>query len=147
MRIENLVVTPGIVTADVEDEAIVLAAPTISRGIWAAIDATASNLAQTLEHTWEEPLWPESVTGSGSPDAIEALRRVVEGDRTLLLRWRGYGEESSDAGDAWTGAPLPELPATARRPPSSVPKRFGSAGIPYGGADLVEGLVRVYDAF
>lgn len=142
----NLQVTPGLVTADVDGERVVLAASPIPPGIWAEVDATAPNLAQTLEHTWEEPLWPETVTAIGSPDAVAAVRRHLENDRELLLRWRGHSAET-ESDQPWEGGPLPELPAAARRPPDSVPKRFGSSGIYVGGEDLVTALVRAYDAF
>lgn len=142
----NLDVTPGLVTADVDGERVVLGAAPIPAGIWAAVDVASVNLAQTLEHTWEEPLWPEAVTTVGSADAIAAVRRRLERDRALLLRWRGYPSEG-EVGDSWAGAHLPPLPPPARRPPDSVPKRFGSSGIAHAGDDLVEALVRVYGAF
>jgi hypothetical protein len=139
-------VAPGLATADVDGERVVLAAPPIPAGVWAEVDAGSSTLEQTLAHTWEEPLWPEDVTSVGPPDLVAAVRRRLEEDRELLLRWRGFGSDDEAAG-AWTGGALPELPPPARRPPNSVPKRFGSSGVVSAGSDLVEALVRVYDAF
>lgn len=146
MPIENLRVSPGIVTADVDGERVVLAAPPIPAGIWAAIDVNAPNLAQTLEHTWEERLWPESMTASGSQMAVDAVRQAIEDDRQLVLRWRGCaGAPTHD--DAWGAGELPVLPPPARRPPSSVPKRLGSSGLHASGEDLVAVLIRIYDEF
>lgn len=142
----KLEVTPGLVTAEVDGERVVLGAAPIPPGIWAAVDVESSNLAQTLDHTWDEPLWPEAVTTVGSPEGVAAVRRRVEGDRELLLRWRGYPGER-EVGDAWSGTPLPPLPPSARRPPDSVPKRFGTSGITCGSGDLVEALVAAYTAF
>lgn len=146
MTIENLRVSPGIVTADVDGERVVLAAPPIAPGIWVSVDVGASNLAQTLEHTWEEHLWPETLTTEGSVDAVHSVRRALETDRRRLLLWRGYGSATSGE-DEWVGAALPELPTPARRPPSSVPKRFGSSGLQAAGDDLAVALAGVYDAF
>lgn len=142
----KLDVTPGLVTADVDGEHVVLGAAPIAAGVWAAVDVALPNLAQTLDHTWEEPLWPESVTTVGSPEAVAAVRRELEADRDLLLRWRGYPGET-EVGDAWSGAALPELPRRSRRPPDSVPKRFGTSGIYAVHGDLVEALVAAYAAF
>jgi hypothetical protein len=141
----NVAVTPGLVTADVDGERVVLGAPTIPPGIWAAVDVTSANLAQTLDHTWEEPLWPETVTTVGSPAAVAAVRRRLEGDRELLLRWRGYPGDA-EIGDPWRGGPLPELPPRSRRPPDSVPKRFGTSGIRSDQSDLTDILVTAYAA-
>lgn len=141
----KLDVTPGLVTADVDGEHVVLGAPPIPRGIWAAVDVTSVNLAQTLDHTWDEPLWPEAVTSVGSPEAVGAVRRQLEADRELLLRWRGYPGEA-EMGDAWSGGALPELPPRSRRPPDSVPKRFGTSGIRTDRGDLTEVLVTAYAA-
>jgi hypothetical protein len=144
-EVEDLRVEPGLVTGGGAS----LSAPVIPAGVWAAVDVKSSSLAQTLEHTWEEPLVPEDVTRAGSPEAVEALSAAfadaVEEDPSLLLRWRGHGERSA-GDDAWRGGALPELPES-RRPPESVPNRFGASGISASGDDLVEKLVRVYRAF
>lgn len=144
-RVSDLRVEPGLVTGGGAS----LSAPVIPAGVWAAVDVKSSSLAQTLEHTWEEPLVPEDVTRAGSADAVEALSAAfadaVEDDPALLLRWRGHGERRMDD-DAWRGGELPELPET-RRPPESVPNRFGSSGTQASGEDLVEHLVRAYRAF
>ncbi|HZQ82520.1 MAG TPA: hypothetical protein VFB25_11155 [Gaiellaceae bacterium] len=144
---EELRVEPSLVTAVVNGAPASLSAPPIPRGIWAELDVSDPNLAQVLDHTWEEPLIPVEVVEVGETAPLwHAFAEAVDEDPTLLLRWRGYGPaEASD--DPWRGGPLPELPAPARRPPESVPKRFGASGIQVGGEDLVEVLIRAYAAF
>src|SRR5262249_23530727 len=115
--------------------------------IWAEVDVTSPTLAQTLEHTWEEPLVPRDIATSGPhADALlQAFAEAVEDDPHLLLRWRGYDHTPAE-GDPWQGGTLPALPALARRPPESVPNRFGASGIRVGDDDLVTVLVRAYAA-
>lgn len=147
----SLRVEPSLVTAEVEGEQVSLSAPAISPGIWAEVDASSSSLAQTLEHTWDEPLVPEHVVSSGRPEHVAALAHAFaeafDEDVSLLLRFRGLPSEAPDDDDPWRGGRLPELPPPARRPPESVPKRFGASGIRVGDEDLVEVLVRAYAAF
>lgn len=144
-EVDDLRVEPGLVTGGGAS----LSAPVIPPGVWAAVDVGSSTLAQTLEHTWEEPLVPDDVTRAGSPEAVEALSAsfadAVEADPSLLLRWRGHGERSAGE-DAWRGLPPPMLPEW-RRPPESVANRLGWSGIQASGEDLVEHFVRVYRAF
>jgi hypothetical protein len=142
----KLDVTPGLVTADVNGERVVLAAPPIPAGIWSAVDVSSPTLAQTLEHTWEEQLWPDGLTAVGSPAGVAAVRERLEAEPALLLRWRGYGDGKA-GGDEWRGAELPSLPESNRRLPDSVPKRLGRSGIGLGGGDLVEALGAVYRSF
>jgi hypothetical protein len=146
---------PALITARVADETVTLSAPPIPAGVWTAIDPVrtdlqSENLGHLLEHTWEEPLIPEHVVSVGSARAVsavaEAAAEAIDAEPALLLRWRGYAS-AAPTGDEWSGASLPDVPAAARRPPDSVPKRFGSSGIQRGGDDLVEALVRVYDVF
>ncbi|HEX3807196.1 MAG TPA: hypothetical protein VHV52_10495 [Gaiellaceae bacterium] len=140
---------PSLVTGTVDGEQVSLSTAPIPPGIWAAIDVDAPYLAQTLEHTWEEPLVPEDVVEVGEVGPLwRAFAEAVDADPAVLLRWRGYGAEArTDDGDPWLGGALPELPAPARRPPESVPKRFGASTVRVGDEDLVEQLVRVYAAF
>ena len=143
----ELRVEPSLVTGRLAGEQVSLSAPPIPPGIWAALDVRDPNLAQNLEHTWEEPLVPEEVVEVGETGPLwRAFADAVDEDPTLLLRWRGYGA-AEPSGDPWHGGPLPELPAPARRPPESVPKRFGASGIRLGDDDLVEVLVRAYAQF
>jgi hypothetical protein len=145
--IPDLRVDPGLVTGG----GAALSAPVIAPGVWSAIDVGSSSLAQTLEHTWEEPLVPDSIAQTGPPERAAALAAAfvaaVDADPRLLLRWRGHGDAVSPDRDAWIGGAMPTLPAPARRPPDSVPKRFGSSGIAHAGDDIVEAFVRVYGAF
>lgn len=146
-RVADLRVEPSLVTGRVDDESVSLSAPPIPRGIWAEVDVSSPLLAQTLEHTWEEPLVPRAIATSGEhADALlQAFAEAVEDDPTLLLRWRGY-DQGPVEGDPWQGGAFPALPALARRPPESVPNRFGASGIRVGDDDLVTVLVRIYAA-
>jgi hypothetical protein len=145
--VTELRVEPSLVTGKVDGEPASLSAPTISRGIWAVIDVDSPLLAQNLEHTWEDPLVPKEIVMAGEhADALlEAFAEAVEEEPRLLLRWRGYDDGPTD-GDPWRGGELPSLPALARRPPESVPNRFGASGIRVGDDDLVTVLVRAYAA-
>jgi len=149
-------VQPALVTARVDGREVALSASPITRGIWAAVGkvtaAQSEQFAQQLEHTWEEPLVPRQVTRLGRDDDVAAVAHAfaeaIERDPSALLRWRGYGATADDASeDPWRGGELPELPPPARRPPESVPKRFGASGIQTPDGDLVEVLVRAYRAF
>jgi hypothetical protein len=149
-EVSELRVEPGLVTGVVDDEQVSISAATIPRGIWAEVDVDAPTLAQTLAHTWEEPLYPEHVVRAGTAEKVDALvaafSEAAAADRSLLLRFRGYAPAPVADGDPWRGAPLPELPPPARRPPESVPKRFGASGIRVGDEDLVVVLVEAYRA-
>lgn len=150
-EVRSLRVESSLVTAEVDGEQVSLSATAIPTGIWAEVDARSSTLAQTLEHTWDEPLVPEHVVSSGRPEHVAALAHAFaeafDEDVSLLLRFRGLPSETAADGDPWRGGQLPELPPPARRPPESVPKRFGASGIRVGDEDLVEVLVRAYAAF
>jgi hypothetical protein len=147
--VSDLRVEPSLVSGTVDGEPTSLSAPPIPRGIWAEVDVSSPLLAQTLAHTWEEPLVPKDIATSGAhADALlQAFAEAVEEDPALLLRWRGYDDATPAEGDPWRGGQLPALPPPARRPPESVPNRFGASGVRVGDADLVEHLVRVYRAF
>jgi hypothetical protein len=114
-------------------------------------DVQSESLVQSLEHTWEEPLVPEVIVRVGSAEAIAAVASKVaaeiDANPGLLLRWRGYRVGHEATTDDWHGGPLPALPAPARRPPDSVPKRFGTSGTSTPRGDLVEDLVAAYEAF
>lgn len=149
--VAELRVDPSLVTARVDGEQVSLSATPIPAGIWAEVDASSVSLPQTLEHTWDEPLVPEHVVGAGRREHVAALARAFaeafDDDLSLLLRFRGLPSEQTADGDPWRGGSLPDLPPPARRPPESVPKRFGSSGIRVGDEDLVEVLVRAYATF
>ncbi|HEY2777890.1 MAG TPA: hypothetical protein VGI77_08285 [Gaiellaceae bacterium] len=155
--VTQLRVEPSLITATVEGRAVTLSAAPIPPGVWAAIDAQVTpdrqslELAQLLEHTWEEPLVPEELVRVGAEDDVAAVAGAVaaeiERDPATLLRFRGYGAGAVNHDEAWRGGELPPLPPPARRPPDSVPKRFGASGIPTADGELVEVLVRAYRAF
>ena len=176
LPVADLRVEPSLVTARVGECRVTLSAPTIPPRIWAAMASFARGrgvleqavrgevqseyLAQLLEHDWEEPLVPprRAVVQVCSCDedggcehvaaVVAAFAEAIDGDPKLLLRWRGVaGEAAAEGADPWRGGELPELPPAPRRPPDSVPKRFGASGIRVGDEDLVEVLVRAYAAW
>jgi hypothetical protein len=155
--VAELRVEPSLITARVDGRDVTLSAQPIPPGVWAAIapqvtpDRQSLELAQLLEHTWEEPLVPEELVRVGAEEDVAAVAGAVaaaiERDPSTLRRFRGYGAATADDDDAWRGGELPPLPPPARRPPDSVPKRFGASGIPTADGELVEVLVRAYRAF
>jgi hypothetical protein len=155
--VSELRVDRSLITARVDGRQVTISAQPIPPGVWAAIaaqvtpDRQSLELAQLLEHTWEEPLVPEEVVRVGAVDDVAAVAGAVaaeiERDPSTLLRFRGYGAGTVDSDEAWRGGELPPLPPPARRPPDSVPKRFGASGIPTADGELVEVLVRAYRAF
>jgi hypothetical protein len=156
--VSALRIEPSLITALVSDRPVSLSAPPIPAGVWAAIeghvttDRQSEQLAQLLEHTWEEPLLPPELVRVGAEDDVAAVVRAVaeeiDRDPSALLRFRGYDARSAaDHDDAWRGGDLPPLPPPARRPPDSVPKRFGTSGIRTADGDLVETLIHAYRAF
>jgi hypothetical protein len=155
--VSELRVESSLVTATVEGRPVTLSAQPISHGVWAAIepqvtpDRQSLELAQLLEHTWEEPLVPDDLVRIGADEDVAAVAGAVaaeiERDPSTLLRFRGYGAGVANDDDAWRGGELPPLPPPARRPPDSVPKRFGASGIQTADGELVEVLVRAYRAF
>jgi hypothetical protein len=148
---------PSLITARVGGRPVTLSAQPIPPGVWAAIaaqvtpDRQSLELAQLLEHTWEEPLVPEELVRVGADEDVAAVAGAVaaeiERDPSALLRFRGFAARSAPDDEAWRGDELPPLPPPARRPPDSVPKRFGASGIPTADGELVEVLVRAYRAF
>ena len=155
--VSELRVETSLITARVGDRQVTLSAQPIPPGVWAAIaaqvtpDRQSLELAQLLEHTWEEPLVPEELVRVGADEDVAAVAGAVaaeiERDPSTLLRFRGYAARAANDGGAWQGGELPPLPPPARRPPDSVPKRFGASGIPTADGELVEVLVRAYRAF
>ena len=155
--VSDLRIESSLITARVDGRSVTLSAQPIPAGVWAAIagqvtpDRQSVELAQLLEHTWEEPLVPEELVRVGSDEDVAALTRAVaaeiERDPSVLLRFRGYAARPVGDDEAWQGGELPPLPPPARRPPDSVPKRFGASGIPTADGELVEVLVRAYRAF
>ncbi|MGN6799777.1 MAG: hypothetical protein ACTHKS_16670 [Gaiellaceae bacterium] len=155
--VTDLRIEPSLITARVDGRSVTLSAQPISPGVWAAIaaqvtpDRQSLELAQLLEHTWEEPLVPEDLVRVGAEKDVAAVAGAVaaeiERDPATLLRFRGYAAQAAHDEGAWTGGELPPLPPPARRPPDSVPKRFGASGIPTADGELVEVLVRAYRAF
>jgi hypothetical protein len=133
--VAELRVEPSLITARVGDRAVTLSATPIPPGVWAAIAAQVT---------------PELVRVGADEDVaavVGAVAAAIERDPSTLLRFRGYAARPVGDDDAWYGGELPPLPPPARRPPDSVPKRFGASGIPTADGELVEVLVRAYRAF
>jgi hypothetical protein len=155
--VSELRIESSLITARVSRRPVTLSATPISPGVWAAIasqvtpDRQSAELAQLLEHTWEEPLVPEELVRIGADEDVAAVAGAgaaeIERDPSTLLRFRGYQARSAHDDEAWRGGELPPLPPPARRPPDSVPKRFGASGISTADGELVEVLVRAYRAF
>ena len=155
--VTDLRIDPSLISARVDGRQVTLSAPPIPPGIWTAIEGSVTpdrqteQLAQLLDHTWDEPLVPPEIVRVGQDADVRAVALAVataiDDDPAALLRWRGYQADIANADDPWRGGPLPELPPPARRPPDSVPKRFGASGIATPDGDLVEILVRAYAAF
>ena len=155
--VSELRIESSLITARVDGRQVTLSAQPIPPGVWAAIaaqvtpDRQSLELAQLLEHTWEEPLVPEELVRVGADEDVAAVAGAVaaeiERDPSTLLRFRGYAARPAHDDGAWQGGELPPLPPPARRPPDSVPKRFGASGIATADGELVEVLVRAYRAF
>ncbi|HET7128153.1 MAG TPA: hypothetical protein VFJ93_03660 [Gaiellaceae bacterium] len=155
--VSELRIESSLITARVAGRPVTLSAHPIPPGVWAAIaaqvtpDQQSLELAQLLEHTWDEPLVPDELVRVGSEEDVAAVAGAVaeeiERDPSTLLRFRGYATRPADDDGAWRGGELPPLPSPARRPPDSVPKRFGASGIQTADGELVEVLVRAYRAF
>ena len=155
--VSGLRIESSLITARVDGRQVTLSAQPIPPGVWAAIaaqvtpDRQSLELTQLLEHIWEEPLVPEELVRIGADEDVAAVAGAVaaeiERDPSALLRFRGYAARPASDDEAWQGGELPPLPPPARRPPDSVPKRFGASGIQTADGELVEVLVRAYRAF
>jgi hypothetical protein len=156
--VSELHIEPSLITAEVDGRPVTISAQPVPAGVWAAIegqvtaDRQSEQLAQLLEHTWEEPLVPPELVRVGAEDDVAVVIRAVAGeierDPSALLRFRGYDAHRASEDGAWhRRGELPPLPPPARRPPDSVPKRFGTSGIRTTDGDLVETLIRAYRAF
>ena len=112
-----------LIAATVDGEQVSLSATAIPTGIWAEVDPRSSHLAQTLEHTWDEPLVPEHVVSSGRPEHVAALAHAFaeafDEDVQLLLRFRGLPSDAPDDGDPWRGGRLPMQNEQAKKPPKT----------------------------
>jgi hypothetical protein len=155
--VSDLRIESSLITATVDGRPATLSATPIAPGVWAAIDSQVTpdrqspELTQLLEHTWEEPLIPAEFVRVGADEdvaaVVGAVAAEIERDPSTLLRFRGYAAKPAADEAAWHGGALPPLPPPARRPPDSVPKRFGASGIQTADGELVEVLVRAYRAF
>jgi hypothetical protein len=156
--VAQLRIEPSLISAEVDGRSVSLSAVSIPAGVWAAVESQVTpdrqslELLQLLEHTWEEPLMPPELVRVGDEDdvdaVVEAVAAEIDRDPSVLLRFRGFDTEGGDGGDPWQArGELPPLPPPARRPPDSVPMRYGTSGIRTADGDLVETLIRAYAAF
>lgn len=127
--------------------------------------AQSVHLVHYLEAEVREPLVPPTRrirTACTCPDRersplckhVAALAFVfadtIDGDPTLLLRWRGCdpaAPPASRSGDPWLAGALPPPRPLRALPPGAVIKRLGRSGIRIGGRDLAEALEPAYRAF
>ena len=97
--VSELRIESSLITARVDGRQVTLSAQPIPPGVWAAIaaqvtpDRQSLELAQLLEHTWEEPLVPEELVRIGADEDVAAVAGAVaaeiERDPSALLRFRG----------------------------------------------------------
>lgn len=123
------------------------------------------HLVHHLEAELREPLVPPTRrvrTSCTCPDRqgspvckhVAALAFVladaIDGDPSLLLRWRGCEPVAPPASlrdDPWSGGELPAPRPRRALPPGAVVKRLGRSGIRVGGRDLADALEPAYRAF
>jgi hypothetical protein len=75
---------------------------------------------------------------------------AIDGDPSLLLRWRGcepVAPPASRSADPWSAGELPPPRPPRALPPGAVIKRLGRSGIRVGGRDLADALEPAYRAF
>ncbi len=186
--VQSVDVAVGALTGTVEGHAVTISAARVPPRIWAAmkryargkppLEQAAEGRAQSvhLEHLmtvdWEEPLVPPARAltrscscGEDGCAHVTALAYVVaeEVDRepSLLLRFRGCGEEEEPAaadepepppvevfdGDAWQAGALPPPRELRPLPVGAVLKRLGPSGVRVGDHDLADVLERAYASF
>jgi hypothetical protein len=123
------------------------------------------HLVHHLEAELQEPLVPATRrirTSCTCPDRerssvckhVAALAFVladaIDGDPSLLLRWRGcepVAPPASRSDDPWSAGELPSPRPRRALPPGAVVKRLGRSGIRVGGRDLADALEPAYRAF
>ena len=119
--VSGLRIESSLITARVDGRQVTLSAQPIPPGVWAAIaaqvtpDRQSLELAQLLEHMWEEPLVPEELVRIGADEDVAAVAGAVaaeiERDPSTLLRFRGYAARPASDDEAWHGGELPPLAA------------------------------------
>jgi hypothetical protein len=170
-------VEAGAIFGKVERCSVTLLAPLIPAGVWTAVvrfartraalqaGVEARTQSEQLEHLlaedWEEPLVPEPASiarvctcdARGDCEHVAALGYAVadaiDGDPSLLLRWRGCLEDADAAAarDPWRGGLLPEIDEPRAWPAGTILMRLGESGIRAEGGDMAEVLRRAYAAF
>jgi hypothetical protein len=172
--VHALRVEPGAIFADVDGCRVALVAPPLPAGVWTAVVRFARNrealqagvegrvqseqLMRLLAEDWEEPLVPDAAsiarlcTCDSRRDCEHvaavghAVAEAIDGDPSLLLRWRGCADDATVA-DPWQGGPLPEIESVRPYPAGVLLMRLGASGIRVGDADLAEALNPAYEAF
>jgi uncharacterized Zn finger protein len=186
-------VSQGTLTATVAGCSVAITAKPVPPRIWAAmvrfargnrpLEEAVQGRAQSvhLEHLmiedWSEPLVPRpyelgrtcACDGKGEPcEHVAALAFAVadeiDGDPSLLLRWRGCiaapelpaaaavvptPEPTVDLtdDDPWSAGDLPEPRPLRPLPVGAVLKRLGPSGLQLRGEDLADVLQRAYASF
>jgi uncharacterized Zn finger protein len=187
-------VTQGTLSASVNGCSVSITAKPVPPRIWAAMtrfargnrpveEAVAGRLQSVhLDHVmiedWSEPLVPRSYelgrTCSCDSDGelcehvaalAYAFANEIDGDPSLLLRWRGcvatHPEVPAEAeiaaapepapdltdDDPWRAGPLPDPRPLRPLPVGAVLKRLGPSGLTLRGEDLAVVLQRAYASF
>jgi hypothetical protein len=132
------------------------------------------HLEHVMRFDWDEPLVSSSdgfarscaCDGAGTCEHVAALAYVVadliDGDPSLLLRWRGcdaveaaetpqpdteFVPSISSGDDAWQAGRLPVARHPRPLPAGAVLMCLGPSELRIGGGDLAEALKRAYVAF
>jgi uncharacterized Zn finger protein len=180
----------SVATGISEEHEVTVAAEPVAPRIWIAmvkfargnrvLEAGVEGREQSvhLEHLmtedWNEPLVPRAnavqttctcgVRGCPHVAALAfAFANEIDGDPSLLLRWRGCSDvpgeveesvseaevvtEPVHSGDPWLAGTLPTLHAVRPFPAGAVMKRLGPSGLRLSGNDLAEVLQRAYASF
>jgi uncharacterized Zn finger protein len=178
-------VARGELSASVDDASVSLRADPVPARIWsivaksslanARLAAAVAGREQSvhLEHLmasdWEEPLIPRAPARActcdeaGVCEHVAALAYVVadliDGDPSLLLRWRGCdaaepapvvearGLPVAPNEGAWRSDPLPASRPLRPLPVGAVLMCLGESGLPAGGRDLRDTLQQAYASF
>ncbi|HEY8724873.1 MAG TPA: hypothetical protein VIL92_13580 [Gaiellaceae bacterium] len=187
-EVRDLVVEVGTISAQVGECKVTLTAERVPPRIWSAMKRFAQNrgpleeavagrtqsvhLEHLMAEDWGEPLIPRasSITSACTCDEGNACEHIaaltfafadeIDGDPSLLLRWRGCIDNPPDAevaptvaelvlqvADPWQGSPLPGAAALRALPVGAVLKRLGPSGVHAGEEDLATVLIAAYAGF
>ncbi len=180
-------VSAQVVGNDGRECAVTFTADPVPPRVWAAVALSARrnerlaaamggreqsvHLEHVMRFDWSEPLIPSGVgltrnctcDGAATCEHVAALSYVVadliDGDPSLLLRWRGCGAvEAAEAqpelvpsinsgDDSWQAGPLPAARPLRPLPAGAVLMCLGPSELRVGGGDLADVLRRAYASF